>query len=107
MRTPDDTLIFVTPESKSEIFRTRSTAWAACPCSLTNGRTDHEATITNGKKADPRSFCIQKTLQDMGHAGALEQNLMFAGHNAYRFGPRTRSIPTASSRPPSNWSSGS
>ena len=44
----------------------------------------------NGKKADPRSFCIQKTLQDIAHAkpedeAALDHNLMFAGHNAYRF----------------------
>ena len=25
-------------------------------------------------------------MQDIGHDGALEDNLMFAGHNAYRFG---------------------
>jgi hypothetical protein len=47
-------------------------------------------TYDNGKKADPRSFCIQKTLQDIAHAkpedeAALDNNLMFAGHNAYRF----------------------
>ena len=44
----------------------------------------------NGKKADPRSFCIQKTLQTIAHAEgdepALDNNLMFAGHNAFRFG---------------------
>jgi hypothetical protein len=45
----------------------------------------HEPTYDNGKKADPRSFCIQKTLQDISHDGALETNLMFAGHNAFRF----------------------
>ena len=46
---------------------------------------------TNGHKADPRSFCIQKTLQDIAHAAdddvtATERILMFSGHNAYRFG---------------------
>ena len=45
--------------------------------------------FTNGKKADPRSFCIQKTLQNIAHAGddaaVLENNLMFSGHNAFRF----------------------
>ncbi len=46
----------------------------------------HGANFDNGKKADPRSFCIQKTLQDIAHDGSLEDNLMFAGHNAYRFG---------------------
>ena len=34
---------------------------------------------------DPRSFCIQKTLQDISHKGDIDNNLMFAGHNAYRF----------------------
>jgi hypothetical protein len=40
---------------------------------------------TTGKKADPRSFCIQKTLQSIAHGGNLEDNLMFSGHNAYKF----------------------
>ncbi len=48
-----------------------------------------DAGSRNGKKADPRSFCIQKTLQDIGHDTGecenLEHNLMFAGHNAFRF----------------------
>ena len=38
-----------------------------------------------GTNADPRSFCIQKTLQDIAHGGPIDQNLMFAGHAAYRF----------------------
>ena len=51
----------------------------------------HEPTFDNGKKADPRSFCIQKTLQNIAHAAdgdeaAMDNNLMFAGHNAHRFG---------------------
>ena len=49
----------------------------------------HEPDYSTGKKADPRSFCIQKTLQDIAHesddAAALERNLMFSGHNAFRF----------------------
>ena len=40
---------------------------------------------TTGRLADPRSFCIQKTLQDIAHGGSTEQNLMFAGHCAFRF----------------------
>jgi hypothetical protein len=50
----------------------------------------HSEDLTNGKKADPRSFCIQKTLQDIAHNSdrdeVLDNNLMFSGHNAYRFG---------------------
>lgn len=44
---------------------------------------------SNGKRPDPRSFCIQKTLQTIGHEEdnpqSVETNLMFSGHNAYRF----------------------
>jgi hypothetical protein len=40
---------------------------------------------STGRLADPRSFCIQKTLQDIAHGGDVEQNLMFAGHTAYKF----------------------
>ena len=45
---------------------------------------DHDD-YTTGRLADPRSFCIQKTLQDIAHGGPVDQNLMFAGHAAYRF----------------------
>ena len=38
-----------------------------------------------GKLVDPRSFCIQKTLQDIAHESEVENQLMFAGHNAWRF----------------------
>jgi hypothetical protein len=40
---------------------------------------------TTGRKADPRSFCIQKTLQEISHSDRIDDQLMFAGHNAYRF----------------------
>ena len=40
---------------------------------------------TTGRKADPRSFCIQKTLQAIRHSDDVEFQLMFAGHNGYRF----------------------
>lgn len=45
----------------------------------------HGPDYSTGKKADPRSFCIQKTLQDIAHGEDVDRNLMFAGHNAYRF----------------------
>ncbi len=40
---------------------------------------------STGRKADPRSFCIQKTLQKIIHSDDTERQLMFAGHNAFRF----------------------
>jgi len=40
---------------------------------------------TTGKPPDPRSFCIQKTLQAISHSDDIDYQLMFAGHNAFRF----------------------
>jgi NAD(P)H-dependent flavin oxidoreductase YrpB (nitropropane dioxygenase family) len=85
LRTPDNTLIFVTPAEAREIIDDQ----VACMGCLSHCRfsnwTQNGPDYTNGKKADPRSFCIQKTLQDIAHDGSLDRNLMFAGHNAYRF----------------------
>ena len=89
LRTPDSTLIFVTPEKAQEIIADQ-VACMGClsQCRFSNW-SQHDADHSTGKKADPRSFCIQKTLQDIAHErdvdGALERNLMFSGHNAYRF----------------------
>jgi hypothetical protein len=53
-------------------------------CSFSNWADNEKG--SNGRKADPRSFCIQKTLQDVIHSDSnIENNLMFAGHSAYRF----------------------
>ncbi len=84
LRTPDSTLIFVTSEKAQEI-RTDQINCMGClsACLFSNWAQTEEG--TTGKKADPRSFCIQKTLQDISHGGDVETQLMFAGHNAYRF----------------------
>jgi nitronate monooxygenase len=86
MRTPDNTLIFVTPEKSREILKDQVDCMACLSACRFSNWSQHAPEYSNGRKADPRSFCIQKTLQDISHDGALESNLMFAGHNAYRFG---------------------
>ena len=53
-------------------------------CKFSNWADNNEKHST-GKKADPRSFCIQKSLQDIVHDGDLDKELMFAGHNAWKF----------------------
>ena len=85
LRTPDDTLVFETPEASRQIL-VDQVACMGClsQCRFSNWA-QHTDDHSNGKKADPRSFCIQKTLQDIGHGGDPDANLMFAGHNAYRF----------------------
>jgi nitronate monooxygenase len=84
LRTPDSTLIFVTREKADEIIRDQINCMGCLSaCLFSNWAQSEEG--TTGKKADPRSFCIQKTLQDIAHTSDVDTQLMFAGHNAYRF----------------------
>jgi nitronate monooxygenase len=84
LKTPDNTLVFVTPD-ETQVIRKDQADCMGClsQCSFSSWA-DNEKNST-GRLADPRSFCIQKTLQDIAHGGPVEQNLMFAGHAAYRF----------------------
>ena len=84
MKTPDDTLIFVTPEEEKQIRKDQAECMGCLSQCAFSSWADNEKNST-GRLADPRSFCIQKTLQDIAHGGPVEQNLMFAGHAAFRF----------------------
>ena len=91
LRTPDTTLIFVAPEKAEEIHTDQVNCMGCLSQCRFSNWSQEPPNYDNGKKADPRSFCIQKTLQDIAHAApedeaALDHNLMFAGHNAFRFG---------------------
>ena len=84
LRTPDDTVVFVTPADRETIRKDQSDCMGCLShCGFSSWK-DHDD-FSTGRLADPRSFCIQKTLQDIAHGGDIEQNLMFAGHAAYRF----------------------
>lgn len=84
MRTPDSTLIFVTPEKRREISNDQINCMGCLSaCQFSNWACNEKG--TTGRSPDPRSFCIQKSLQNISHDGSVENNLMFAGHNAYRF----------------------
>jgi nitronate monooxygenase len=84
MRTPDSTVIFVTQE-KSRQIRTDQSECMGClsQCQFSNWAQNELG--TTGRRPDPRSYCIQKTLQDIAHGEMVDQQLMFAGHNAYKF----------------------
>ena len=88
-RTPDTTLIFVTPAESAQIVRDQVNCMGCLSMCRFSNWSQHEPDYSTGKKADPRSFCIQKTLQDVRlHTQtpeAIEHELMFSGHNAYRF----------------------
>ncbi len=84
LKTPDDTVVFVTPDERA-VIRKDQTDCMGClsHCGFSSWK-DHDD-YTTGRLADPRSFCIQKTLQDIAHGGPVDENLAFAGHAAYRF----------------------
>ena len=84
MKTPETTIIFVTDEKAREI-RADQAACMGClsACRFSNWATNEQA--STGKKTDPRSYCIQKTLQEIIHGEDIDNQLMFAGHAAFRF----------------------
>ena len=86
MKTPDDTLMFV-DKSKAQQILTDQINCMGClsQCRFSNWSDKEEMEYTTGRKADPRSFCIQKTLQDVRLGSNIENQLMFSGHSAYRF----------------------
>jgi NAD(P)H-dependent flavin oxidoreductase YrpB (nitropropane dioxygenase family) len=90
LRTPDSTLIFVTPQQAEGILEDQVNCMGCLSQCRFSNWSQVGPDFDNGKKADPRSFCIQKSLQNIAHAKAdddtaMDDNLMFAGHNAHRF----------------------
>ena len=84
LKTPDNTLVFETPDETKTIRRDQADCMGCLSQCAFSSWADTETNST-GRLADPRSFCIQKTLQDIAHGGDTEQNLMFAGHSAFEF----------------------
>lgn len=86
MKTPDETLMFV-DKSKSIQIVTDQINCMGClsQCRFSNWSDKEEMNHTTSRRADPRSFCIQKTLQDVRKGIDIENQLMFSGHSAYRF----------------------
>ena len=89
LRTPDSTLVFVTPECFRQIQADQVACMGCLSVCRFSNWSQHGPDYDTGKKADPRSFCIQKTLQlvrrDDQTPEQIEDQLMFSGHNAFRF----------------------
>lgn len=81
--TPDNTVVFMSPEDWKQMKADR----AACVGCLSQCQfsTWSKEKGTTGRLPDPRSYCIHKTLYDVGHNGSIKDNLLFAGHQVYRF----------------------
>ena len=81
--TPDGTVVFMTPTEVKQMKEDRANC-VGC-LSQCQFSTWSRATGTTGKLPDPRTYCIHKTLYDVGHGGSVKDNLLFAGHQVYRF----------------------
>jgi NAD(P)H-dependent flavin oxidoreductase YrpB (nitropropane dioxygenase family) len=84
LKTPDNTLVFVTTAERDIVRKDQADCMGCLSHCAFSSWKDHDD-YTTGYLADPRSFCIQKTLQEIAHGGDVDDNLMFAGHSAYRF----------------------
>jgi len=85
MRTPDSTFVFETPQAAREIQMDQAACMGCLSqCQFSNWSQGESG--TTGRMADPRSFCIQKSLQNVAHEGDMDNFLMFAGTSCYRFG---------------------
>ena len=85
LKTPDNTMIWVTLKKAKQILKDQINCMGCLSQCLFSNWSQGESGNT-GKKPDPRSFCIQKTLMEISHGlASLENALMFAGHSVYRF----------------------
>lgn len=83
MITPSSTIVFVTSEKSQQILQDQRNCCGCLSACRFSSWCQHGG--STGKIPDPRSFCIQKSLQAVAHGGNLDESLIFAGHMAYRF----------------------
>jgi nitronate monooxygenase len=84
-KTPDKTVIFVTPQKQREILEDQQNCIGCLSACLFSNWAEHNEGHNTGRTPDSRSFCISKTLIAALETADIENNLMFAGANAFRF----------------------
>jgi len=87
LRTPSDTIIFVTESTADEIKDDLKNCIGCLSCCQFSSWSQYfpEQGYTCGTIPDPRKFCIQKALQLAKRGIEKSKQLLFAGTNAYRF----------------------
>ncbi|MBN1783497.1 MAG: nitronate monooxygenase [Alphaproteobacteria bacterium] len=83
MKTPDSTVVFASSEEAKTLRQDMRDCVGCLSVCQFSGWSQYEGV---NPQADPRSFCIQKTLMDISHGGKVQDNLIFAGQIASRFG---------------------
>ncbi len=86
-RTPDKTLVFVSKQDDRELKRIK-TDCVGClsTCKLTTWSETPEKKFSTGRIPDPRVHCIREGLLGAIEGEDLDNQLIFAGHNAYKAG---------------------
>jgi nitronate monooxygenase len=86
LKTPDDTIVFEKEDVAETIREDQQNCMGCLSACKFSSWCEHNDKGATGLLPDPRSFCIEKTLQDVGHGGSIDNNLLFSGHNAFNFG---------------------
>ncbi len=82
LKTPSNTLLFVNNERYNNIMTGMRDCVGCLSSCLFSAWTQREGMTI---QPDPRSFCIQKSLQNISHTNDAENNLLFSGQIVYRF----------------------
>lgn len=85
LKTPSNTLVFVSKSKKEEILTDQINCTGCLSGCLFSNWAEHLEGNSTGFMPDVRSFCISKTLFNSIHSTDIENNLMFAGYNAFKF----------------------
>ncbi len=83
--TPDKTVVFMTPEEWKQMKEDRKNCVGCLSQCQFSTWSASSPTKSTGKIPDPRTYCIHKTLYEVGHGGSVKDHLLFAGHQVYRF----------------------
>ena len=81
--TPDSTLIFLRKDEKMQCMEDIKDCCGCLSACKFSSWTSHGK--TTGKVPDLRSFCIRKSLIEVGHNGNILDNILFSGKNAFKF----------------------
>lgn len=86
LETPESSLLFLTKEKARQIKTDqRDCKGCLAACKFSSWSTDAIRNFTTGILPDPRSFCILKTLQNLICGYNIDHELVFSGHNTYKF----------------------
>jgi nitronate monooxygenase len=85
MKTPNNSIIFVSNQKKEEIVLDQRNCIGCLSGCMFSNWSEHNEGNTTSMLPNPKSFCISKTLERSIHTEDIENNLMFAGYNAFRF----------------------